>query len=247
MRELTQYLSNVVTDVTRTAENAAPFARPGVTTHPIPFFGDPTAATVLTVGVNPSAREFIRRSWPDHMSVGELQARLVGYFNRRDAPPHRWFSTWSEALRKLPASYQSGAAHLDLSARPTAAMSSIADWQAFARLVEADVRWFFKLLPLCKNAKVLLMAGCVTKRWYMHDFIARVAPCYEYNLTGNADSTGEGRVGFLRLRGSAIDLPVFFCSVSPSGNKRRLLVERVADHAPTISKWFWPKQPEPAT
>jgi hypothetical protein len=193
MGELTHYLSDVVTDVERTAQNAAPFARLGVTTHPIPFFGDATAATVLTVGVNPSAGEFVGRSWPDHISVGELEARLVGYFNRSDVPPHRWFSTWSEALNNLGASYQTGAAHLDLSARPTVAMGSIADWRAFVRLVEGDARWFFKLLPLCKNAKVLLMAGCVTKRWYMHDFIARVAPCYEYNLTGSADSIGEGR------------------------------------------------------
>jgi hypothetical protein len=158
MRELTQYLSDVVTDVTRTAPTPRHLLRVGVTTHPIPFFGDPTAATVLTVGVNPSAGEFVRRSWPDHILVGELEARLVGYFNRRDVPPHPWFSPWSEALHHLRASYQSGAAHFGLSARPTAAMGSITGWQAFASLVEADARWFFRLLPLCKNAKVLLMA-----------------------------------------------------------------------------------------
>jgi len=236
MRELTQYLSDVVSHVTRTSSDAAQFARVGLTVHPIPFFGDPTTATVLTVGVNPSAAEFVGRSWPDQISIEDLEARLVGYFSRHDVPPHRWFSVWSEALCNLRASHQAGASHLDLSSRPTAAMSSIADWRAFGRLVEEDARWFFRLLPLCRSAKVLLMAGCVTKRWYMHDFIARIAPRYEYRLTGSADPNGEGRTGFFRLCGPAVDLPVFFCSVSPSGNKRRILVDRVGAHASTISK-----------
>jgi hypothetical protein len=235
--ELTQYLSDVISDVKRTAPTAAQFSRSGVNTFPIPFFGDPRVATVLTVGVNPSAAEFIGRAWPIRISVEELEARLIGYFHS-DVPPHSWFTTWAEALRNLPASYQSSAAHLDLCPRPTKAMGSIADWQAFGRLVESDAQWFFKLLPLCKNSKAMLIAGCVTKRWYMHDFIQRVAPHYKYKLTGSAESIGEGRVGFFRLEGPVVDLPVFFCSISPSGNNRRLLIDRIAAHASIINGWL---------
>ena len=78
----------------------------------------------------------------------------------------------------------------------------------------------------------------MTKRWYINDFIARVAPGYGYRLTGRAESTGEGRVGFQRLVGPGCDLPVFFCSVSPSGNKRHLLIQRVTSHRATIKDWL---------
>ena len=117
-------------------------------------------------------------------------------------------------------------------------MGSQSDWQGFAELMEADAVWFFELLPLCTSARALLMAGTVTKRWYINDFIARVAPRYGFRITGHAESTGAGRVGFQRLIGPNFDLPVFFCSVSPSGNNRHLLVQRVASYQKTIRQWL---------
>jgi hypothetical protein len=172
------------------------------------------------------------------MTTNALAARLKAYFNRAPVPPHPWFATWTAALAPIGVSYDQGAAHIDVSPRATAAMSSHADWQEFARLIEVDARWFFELLPLCRAARVLLTAGCVTKRWYINDFIAKIAPRHGYRLTGRAESSGEGRVGFQRLVGPGCDLPVFFCSVSPSGNKRHLLIERVASHRATIKNWL---------
>lgn len=243
MVDLSEYVANVVADVEATRITSARFDRPGVITHPVPFFGDIESAEALTVGVNPSAGEFVGRAWPATMTPGALTERLKGYFSRAPVPPHPWFATWSDALASIGLSYVLGAAHLDVSPRATAAMGSQSDWQGFARLMEADAKWFFELLPLCTAARALLMAGCVTKRWYINDFIARIAPRYGYRLTGRAESAGEARIGFQRLTGPGCDLPVFFCSVSPSGNKRHLLIERIGSHQATIKKWLGEQAP----
>ena len=237
MGDVRAYVARVVADIEAIRARFTAFDRPGVITHAIPFFGDIESAQVLTVGVNPSAGEFVGRAWPGTMTASALAERLKTYFNRAPVPPHPWFTTWSEALALIGVSYVRGAAHLDLSPRATAAMGSHSDWKGFARLVEADARWFFELLPFCRAARALLMAGCVTKRWYINDFIARIAPGYGYRLTGSAESTGEGRVGFQRLVGP-VDFPVFFCSVSPSGNKRHLLIQRVVSHRAVIQDWL---------
>jgi hypothetical protein len=238
MGDVTAYVAKVVADIEATRATFAGFERPGVMTHAVPFFGDVESAQVLTVGVNPSAGEFVGRAWPRTMTPSALAERLTAYFSRAPVPPHPWFAVWSDALASIGVSYVDGAAHLDLSPRATAAMGSHADWQGFARLVEVDARWFFELLPFCRAARALLMAGCVTKRWYINDVIARIAPGYGYRLTGRAEATGEGRVGFHRLVGPGCDLAVFFCSVSPSGNKRHLLIQRVGSHQTTIKKWL---------
>ena len=238
MADVTAYVAKVAADIEATRAMAARFDRPGVVTHAIPFFGAVASAQLLTVGVNPSAGEFVGREWPATMTPGALTKRLTAYFVHPSVPPHPWFATWSDALALLGVSCVHGAAHLDLSPRATAAMGSHADWEGFARLVERDAKWFFELLPLCQEARALIMAGCVTKRWYINDFIARIAPAYGYTLSGRAESTGAGRVGLLRLRGRGMDLPVFFCSVSPSSPKRHVLVERIRSHQATITSWL---------
>jgi hypothetical protein len=82
------------------------------------------------------------------------------------------------------------------------------------------------------------LLGCVTKLCYMVDFIKLIAQNYEYQLKGKTESSGEGRVGFLRLIGPPGDIPVFFCSVSPSGRKGEILVNRVREHQSTVAKWL---------
>jgi hypothetical protein len=213
---LEAYLDRVRSDVSVSALRYADLARAGVTTHPIPFFGDVEAATVLTIGVNPSAGEFVGRGWPATVTTPALASRLVGYFAEAPAPPHPWFDTWSRALSVIGSSYRTDAAHVDLSPRATTAMGAVPDWELFLDMVEEDIGCFFRLLPLCRRARVLLAAGCVTKRWYFNDFIRRVAPRHGFRLEGRAGSRGAGRVGIHRLAGGGVDLPLFFCSVSPS-------------------------------
>lgn len=241
MLELIDYLSRVIPQIDDSHSRFERFNQPGVTTHPIPFFGDLRSARVITVGVNPSSGEFINRRWPAQISASELAHRLTNYFTNAPVPPHRWFDTWQNAMAQIGISYATSAAHVDLSPRATASMGSIADWKGFCEMVDHDARWFFELLPLCRSAQVILMAGCVTKRWYINDFISKIARSYGYRLTGSAESVGEGRVGVHRLIGPGIDLPVFFCSVSPSGFKKNLLVERVTQNHNTILGWLGPQ------
>jgi hypothetical protein len=127
---------------------------------------------------------------------------------------------------------------VDLSPRATAAVGAVADWRLFLDMVEGDITWFFRLLPLCPRLKVLLAAGCVTKRWYINDFIKRVAPRHGFHLEGRAGTSGSGRIGLHRLVGPGIDVPLFFCSVSPSARNKELLVQRLGAQQDTIHRWL---------
>jgi hypothetical protein len=239
------YVAKVVADTQASAHEYHGFSRVGVPTHPIPFFGNVERACILTVGVNPSAAEFVKRAWPAQLSATDLADRLCHYFVSAPVPPHPWFVTWSTALAHLGVSYAHGAAHVDISPRATAAMGSISNWQDFVAMIERDARWFFDLLSLCEAPKAILMAGCVTKRWYINDFIAHIAPKFGYQLTGEAEKSGEGRVGFLRLLGPSSDIPVFFCSVSPSGRKQQILIDRVYEHRGALAKWLGTQRQPP--
>ncbi|MFZ0827256.1 MAG: hypothetical protein WAO02_07515 [Verrucomicrobiia bacterium] len=58
--------------------------------------------------------------------------------------------------------YEDGtAAHFDVSYRPTKAMlkNKATNPKEFRRMVERDVAWFFRLLPLCPNLRLLLVFG----------------------------------------------------------------------------------------
>lgn len=235
---ITDYVARVIADVQSSGEEYAGFVRPDIEAHPVPFFGDVENANVLTVGVNPSATEFLNRGWPAEMTALELGNRLRCYFTSPTIKAHSWFETWKIALARLDVSYSNGAAHVDLSSRATVAMGTISNWQLFASMVERDAQWFFELISLLKKPKALLIAGCVTKRWYINQFIARIAPKYGYRLVGRAEQSGTGRVGFFHLRGKNQNIPVFFCSVSPSGQKPEILIERIEQHRHVINGWM---------
>ena len=69
MGDLTAYVARVVGDIQATGATFAGFNRPGIVTHTVPFFGDVELAQVLTVGVNPSAGEFVGRARVDQHSI----------------------------------------------------------------------------------------------------------------------------------------------------------------------------------
>jgi hypothetical protein len=129
---------------------------------PIPFFGDILKARVLTIGVNPSNREFDPdRLWVEPLNVHDRQKRLLNYFNWPDVPACSWFETWSMCLEFLGVSYARGdAAHLDVSPRPTIPMLDKAtDPAEFRKMAEHDVKWFFQLLGKIPQLQLLLVAG----------------------------------------------------------------------------------------
>lgn len=212
----------------------ASLARPGVRAHPVPYFGDIAAAQVITVGVNPSAEEFVGGHWPrERPAPAALRERLDRYFERA---PHPWFGVWGAALAHLGVSYRSGAAHLDLSPRATLGFQAFRGEPArrdlFIEMVRGDLPWFGRLLAeQCPAVRLVLFAGGVGNI-YMDEFVARW-------LTGPArlefpegrPRGGEAPVRWPSIRVGARRVPSFFCGVSPSSGPRAgLLVERVAQH-----------------
>ena len=210
-------------------------------TQPIPFFGDIKNATVLTVGVNPSSTAFNKSIGSpdeiDKMTANNPIIRLRNYFALYS---HEWLDFWELALKPLGASYQPGSAHLaahvDLSPRMMASMGST-NQDTFLAMMKEDARWFFDFLPQCKSARLMLIAGSVTNRYRIDEFLECVAYKYGYKLEETSTPRGEGS-GFNRLSGCGVNLSVFFSSVSPSATRldknnieqRQKLIQRVEEH-----------------
>lgn len=179
---LSKYLSEVLQDW-GLSRNAFPRNVYPPVHWPIPFFGNPATAIVATVGVNPSSGEFhADRNWDAIQSSVDWERRLKDYF-KHSKPAHEWFKPWRAGLRLLGLSYEAGtAAHFDISYRPTKAMlrNRTTDPKEFRCMVERDVAWLFRLLPLCENLRLLLTFGPIV--------------C--------ADGSTEGLATFLRKQGA---------------------------------------------
>ena len=209
--------------------------KPGIPSIPIPYFGNINNAEILTVGVNPAASEFKEnRNWPDNPQIDYLENRLDNYFNLNSPPPHNWFRTWEEALNLLGSLYYTGmAAHVDLSPRATINMGSIIEIDLFIEMIKNDIQWFYQLIHLCRNAKLMLISGTVTKKYYINEFLEKFSSDYGYKFTGTFKRTasrGKGKIAFHQFEGNNINLPVFFCTTSPSANDKYLLIKRIGEN-----------------
>jgi hypothetical protein len=205
--------------------------------HPICCFGDLEKARAITVGLNPSKGEFAPRDrWPASITHNELASRFLEYFTRGNS--HQWFEPWSKALVHLNLSYTDGsAAHLDLSPRATTFVSDLknaSEKNLFLDMVKSDLWTFFGTLRHCPKAKLILVAGSVTGKYYINEFLQRFAPDYGYSLDGRfnrSEHVGNGKTAFHTLSGADRTFPVFFCSTSPSARDTQVLPQRVAEHA----------------
>jgi hypothetical protein len=205
--------------------------------HPICCFGDPDQARAITVGVNPSKGEFDPvNGWPSTITHIELARRCREYFRGRVA--HSWFAPWTEALGHLGVSYATGSAvHVDLSPRATRSISDLKEareQELFLQMIGSDLWIFFGTLQLCQNAKLILMAGSVTGKYYINEFLQRFAFSYGYSLDGafsRSASRGKGKVAFHTLSGGGRKIDVFFCSTSPSDRNKTVLPQRVREHS----------------
>ena len=221
-----------------TAQRYVPLFKSDVMTHPICSFGHIEKAHVITVGLNPSHGEFHKdRNWPPTMSHTDLAKRCCHYFHCSEES-HRWFRPWSEALGHLGANYEAGtAAHLDLSPRATRFVSEFKEaWEQtlFLEMVERDLWTFFGTLALCRQVELILMAGSVTGRYYINEFLGQFAPEHGYSLDGSFDrleQRGSGKVAFHVLSDGNREIRVFFCSTSPSGKHKTILPQRVKENA----------------
>jgi O-acetyl-ADP-ribose deacetylase (regulator of RNase III) len=163
---ISKYLDAIHADWIKTRERFPDNTRPR-SRWPIAFFGNPTNATVATIGINPSSTEFDdARKWSPVKSKKAWKIRLRDYF-KNPIPPHVWFESWRPALALLGASYKDGTAtHLDVSYRATTAMlkNPQTNPTEFRQMSELDVKWLFKLLPLCQRLKLLLTVGPIVTK-----------------------------------------------------------------------------------
>jgi len=214
--------------------------KPGVNTHPIPFFGDITNAEIITIGLNPSATEFEGRGWPDHLTAVELSARLLNYFKSN---PHQWFDGWEAALGTIGASYCRNAAHLDLSPRATSSAGDVPERDLFEDMLSADLPWMMRFLGLAPAARLVLLAGTASKKYYLNEFIKRELPLGSGRLDGKASRPpGSGKVLRHALVFDGRRLPVWFCSSGPSDRRQPgLLLERMTGHADWLRKHLSPR------
>jgi hypothetical protein len=215
---------------------------PNLFTWPIPFFGRLFDADVLTVGVNPSLGEFQNERWADVRNCAQAEDRLLNYFHSSIPLPHPWFKTWELALNEIEASYYGKskylAAHLDLSPRATKFMSE-ADRELFIEMVRNDLFSFIRFLNLAERVRFAFMAGTVTGDFYINHFLSEHLP-EGAELRGSfspGNQPGPAKVVFPRLITTKKELPVFFCSCSPSDRQNRdLLIDRVKVNAGPIRK-----------
>lgn len=195
---------------------------------PVPFFGDVLKARVLTVGVNPSDREFNpTRRWTEVTNLAQWQARMLGYFQNEGVPPWVWFETWSICLALLDLCYVGGAAHLDVSPRPTTPMlAPVTDQSEFRRMTEHDVRWFFELLNQLPNVQLLLVAGPIPRGDGKKQQLAEF-------LRESASRHGAQWV-------EAKPLPVFTCKFEPEVHGLYSMVRQVYQHHDLLRRLAMP-------
>jgi hypothetical protein len=221
---LREHLRKVIIHVQKTRDQFRNLTIERLNTMPAPFFGDIEEAEILTIGVNPAASEFYKnRKWLETEATPEyLEARLTNYFRLADPGPHPWFSSWEESLKMLNGrSYRSHAAHLDLSPRATIPMGEL-PCERFLEMVESDLPLFFESILLCRTAKVLLMAGSVTKKFYINEFLQKHAPQFGYELQGGFQRRPGGWMTWrhdLVSKDGHFRLPAFFFSRGPAYRK----------------------------
>lgn len=219
-------------------------------THPIPFFGKLEEAEILTVGLNPSPREFDNARWPDSKIAPELLAsELYKYFENDYRLWHPWFEKWAAATSQLETNlqYKSGrVAHIDLSPRATQVMSRVPEVETFAKMIREDLVWLPALIECAKSAKILLIAGAVNREKYLIEFLAKHGREYQIAVVRKDDGTSRS-LGFYELRVGSRSLPVFFSGSSPSArDKGEKLTRNISTHREKIFKLLADSTTRPA-
>jgi len=133
----------------------------GIPTHPMPFFGQLERARVLTVGLNPSTTEFeVWRCWPNELSAEGLAQRLHNYFRLKYPQPHPWFAGLHEGLSIIECSYDTGAAHVDVSPWATfgprhATKCNMLD--RYQTLLASEAGFLSDSVEFCSNLKLVIV------------------------------------------------------------------------------------------
>lgn len=216
---------DILEHVRITDEKYLSLYRKDIKTHPIPFFGNISTAKVITLGVNPSAEEFIQnRQWRQPCDLSYLQNRLLNYFNW-PVPPHPFFYRWEACLKILGYSYFRNAAHIDLSPRATKCISNIKDKSdnaLFIDMIKKDITFLKNILNQCTRTKLILTAGAVNKRYWLYECLKNnfTDPSHGLELNGDARrEQGSPWSKMLQLKTPTRQIPLFFTTTGPSARR----------------------------
>jgi len=238
--DLTTWLRSLAKEI-KASQSA--FAANKVPGCPVPFFGNVLEARILTIGVNPSEKEFVPgRRWSEAGTIVKWQNRMLNYFCQEEFPAHGWFETWSIILELLGVSYTNRAAHIDVSPRPTTAMlGQKTDKAIFRAMVEHDAKWFFDLLGKLPQIELLLVAGPIPiangSKQQLADFL-------RVNAKAHGAEWQSGKpLPVLKIRGRPKGIPVFVCPYEPTVDGRYAMIRHAYRHrdalrqiAPTADK-----------
>ena len=129
----------------------------GLNLHPVPFFGNPFQAEILTIALNPSFTEFNpERHWEQQLDTPRLIGKLLPYFEQK---PHRWFDQLEMALLYFGSSYETNAAQVDLFPHPTLWPRRMDNTQKtqLAHLIRNNTHHLKRVLKLCRSVKLVLI------------------------------------------------------------------------------------------
>jgi hypothetical protein len=197
--------------------------------RPVPFFGPLERAEVITLGLNPSTGEFVRkRNW-SRVSDEELPDELVNYFGPDERRArHPWFEPWETVLSDLGMSYRLNAAHIDLTPRATNCRKGELK-PLFIRMLQTDAPIWVEALRCASKCKLVLAAGSATndpRRGWINQFISKMLSEPGLRLEGEwRASGGEGQTVFQTLCLDQRRIPLFFCSTGPSSKSKAVLIK----------------------
>jgi hypothetical protein len=235
--ELPDYLKSVIDDIAATSTAFAANYAAETPIHAAPFFGQIDTASYATVGLNPSPAEFRNSRWhAQPLPLSDHLSRLLNYFHNPQIPYYAsWFDWWERALGSLGRSYFRDTVHLDLSARATIPVGNCPDKRIFVRMIQNDIKWFFRLLSNAPQLRGLLVAGSswsITRNdavgaVYLDRVIRDTAAANGFTLTRvTVLKQSNPRIALYRLRlPNGRMMPLFFCGASPSSNTPETLIQ----------------------
>ena len=223
--------TNLLCSKTKIVKNYSELFYDDIPIIPIPFFGNIKTAKIITIGANPSSKELVDNQWHEDMSVLQITNKLISYFNNN---PHKWFDVWEVALNKSGFSYKDGtAAHIDLCPWATKSLSSLDSLgltDKTIQLFSESVPAFIETLTECSESSFVLMAGTVTKRYWLNDFIYKFANLEYFSLNPRPKiERGGPFINKHVINIANRKLKVLFSSSSPSatGEKKKILPDLI--------------------
>ena len=82
------------------------------------------------------------------------------------------------------------------------------------------------------------MAGAVTKKYYVNEFLAKIGSSNGNELVGKVSRGGKAFVGYHQLRLADKLFPVFICSVSPSSQTSAMLPLGIGENRDRLAKFL---------